>query len=776
MAAIAPPNDIHRAARLVLIPAALVAAVAVGSVRVGELKYMQEHDKREPVRQDRARQQLRRTLDRGLHGQFDSAVRRMRDAKVSCTTPELKQQWDATMAALFHVYGDGREGRSKRNAYRLAYAYYRQAMVRAPDEGARQELRRRQAQLLIGLEEWQEAIDQLTDVIKAAKLPITRHEARLDLANCLGRLEREPEAVDLLAEIEAAAKDPGVRARAMMTKASIIARASREPQILARFAAQKPTAIGDLRVEAERLYARQVQTSTDMQATAEARLGLLELAVDRQDHDRVYQLANQVQLSFESAEVKARVLQLIANLHIADGEEKMAIASLERCVANYAETIDLAGVLFRLYRLHRDKGNWEDALGLAERIALAKPERKRTIALLDDFLPGVEGGFLEYLGRSAGKKKLWRRVTYLLRAVADACEDGRSLVRDRVGYLHCALAFAAEDYQEAERQLAVYASRELLQGYLEEALYLDLLCGQKLQRPLAIRALRARRYLAAFPSGANNREALVELLRTYYEMELYEAAMNVARKTIIQELVTMGQEELYRDNDHWLHTVAKIGQCYDKLGLPGKANVIFRHYSQQILERPYAAEIFGGWGGIAAEQGQNHEAIRRYDLAIAQADDKAHKLRLQLARNMRALHINLPGAYTELRRWPQIVLQADCLTEPLRQELLKDCYEALLAYVGQHRPEELGALQEELLKWFPNESWTDYWLMRTLNFVAESGDLTDLRRNYEKVSEARAKEVASGTTTFLRNQMELVDNISDMRARIADLHARGLTP
>jgi phage gpG-like protein len=125
--------------------------------------------------------------------------------------------------------------------------------------------------------------------------------------------------------------------------------------------------------------------------------------------------------------------------------------------------------------------------------------------------------------------------------------------------------------------------------------------------------VRARRYLHEFPVGKYYQDALASMLDAYFNMELYDSALEVAKRLYMDDL--MKRNSNGKPGKYWIETVARIGECYAKTGNLEKANTILRDNAKAILasEDPYNA--FRIWAGLAAERGQYFEAMRRLDIA-----------------------------------------------------------------------------------------------------------------------------------------------------------------
>jgi len=278
-----------------------------------------------------------------------------------------------------------------------------------------------------------------------------------------------------------------------------------------------------------------------------------------------------------------------------------------------------------------------------------------------------------------------------------------------------------------------------------------------------------------FPAGPHYVLALDTLQESYYEMGAYQSALDISKKMYVDGLNRMKLGlQTKKEKDRWTKTVAKIGQCYYKLGNIDKAEQLMRSYSREFLQQPYVGEVYTDWSGIALGREQVKEATRRLDVAIPRVKDVEQRTKMRVARNLlklkRIKEIDYLRAVSLLTR----IGESKMLRPELKKELQQELGEALLEYNYNNRPESFIAFLDKMLLDFKDEPWLEYWLMKSLTPLFGTLELHNLAKKLRVTLDRDFTDKSKNILAyqFLKKQLDIINSLSAIDVKYDKLATR----
>ena len=505
-----------------------------------------------------------------------------------------------------------------------------------------------------------------------------------------------------------------------------------------------------------------------------ARIGILRCYIIDGDTKNAYAVANKIHSSSCPAYDKADALMLMAQLEEKNGNLRSAIEILKKCYDNYQKTPLRTEMLISLYRLYKNDKiqNYEAAFETAKTLFLEKPEEYAVKSIMNDFTYGHDN-LINKLTASGDKKQI---KEYLdgIKVMLDYIKNNdetiwKSIIND-ASFTFANLLFISGDYANASEAIAKCMNIPHNNGKLiEKIYYLDMLCALKAQSPPPVAAARAKRYLHKFPEGPNYKEALSTELKAYYDMEMYNAAINTAKKIYVDELNTAKKklDDSY-NKSLWLRTVAFIGECYQQNGDYDRANKIIKAYSDILLNEPYAPEVFISWAKTAENMGQIYEAIRRIEIVLPRTIDPEKKAQLLVAQYLLKLKLGKIRDYARARVLLEKLEESRKINPDLKKELIKELVQSMLNYSLENgKKSEFNELLDYSLKNYKDELWPEYWVLHSLTPLFGTEELEAISKKHRNALQGDFGKNSKDTETvkFISEQLRLIDDFVNIQEK-----------
>ncbi len=721
-------------------------------------------------------------LDNLIHTSKNKHIRKIVSSFKSLDSSQLtdleKRDLYSNLASLIEEHCESNEcDEQTRN---LILKYYQHAYELTRLSKDKKTINRKIASILMNNKKWNDAVIMFRDSESYLMSPEERWKTRLDWAECLRNNHEEGKAVALLTQVIEESDVENIWAKAVRQKAEILFEICGSISMLERYKDNNPDqdeiTFENTLEQAKDLYEHLISELSSLHKEAfQAQLGLMRLNAHERQYDSVYRIANRLNASSASKDDKIECLTILADMEEVDGNYDAAAGFLQQILNRFSEEHVSAPIFFRLYTLLITQKKWDKAFFVAEKLAAKAKDNTIALSILNDLYPN-QNNILNNLILLDDKFNYLSRAQSMVDTLKNVDYPNWLAVEDAADFVTAVLTFHSEKYEEAAELFADYLTQALNSQNFESILYLDVLASKNRQlEPVAV-VLKAKRYLYEFTDGNHYEEVLMALLNSYYEMGLYEEALNIAKKSFVKELVNMGKAGEFTSNDQWLSTVAKIGQCYAVLGDYEKTNQIFRTYSKELLTNPQGLTAYMNWINMAKTKGQNYEAIRRYDLVKPNIIDPSEKLAIKTEREMLAMLVNLPRAYENGQQILVEIIEDEVMPPEEKRKLLKRIYEVLLDQAFLNHPEDVDILLENILVQFKNEAWIEYWLLRSLTSKYGNIDIVELKEIHEDIlSKIKTNSNDKETTfNFLLTQLDLITSLAGSEERVKKLQERGL--
>ncbi len=723
----------------------------------------------------------------------DSFILMLKGIAAVDKTPEHRSTINEALAEVFANRLEVESNPKKREELAAATIKYYREILPELESRKRNEVSRKLAIVLMEQKKWDEGAKIFKESEGFQMTPTERWSNRLSWATCLWRDSKTLQALDLLSQIVDECDNMQLRGRALRLKADILLLASSSTEDAAQLAgaseftgaAERPSILVD---KAFKLYGTVVKLLPSLnEDVSVSQLGMLRILIDEGKKDDAYEVANNIQFGGGSVNDKIRALVLIAEMEEKEGDLLKASEVLATCKKKFSQSILTDELAFKLYQLMLKNGKYDDAFDLCEEILTKYQNIGAMETVLKGFFPGKEG-LIDNLDFADPEKMYRTRTVNVLKSLetrsASVWQRLMPLALTARAFLNYHLGQCGRDakthYELAEKGFAeLFENRkdiELLAP--DDSMYCDLMSAVQVGRDPAVVAFRARRYLSEYPiSGRHSRDSLQILMGAYYQMGLYDQAFDIARNVFIEQVSQMGDAAKPDTSDEWLKTVAKIGQCYDKLGQYEKANTILRNYAKRFLSRPFAAQIYYDWAGVASARGQKHEAIRRYDVAYLQAGTADLRYQIILERSLLSLELKEDGCYPEALILLRGIASDSALKDETRKMMQRRLYEALLEYTSANNPQEFERLFGEALANFKSETWPEYWVLRSFTPMFGKVQLSEISKKHKDMLDNEFLKMSSKTSetfSFLKRQLELIQKQIGVEGELSKLKNRGL--
>ena len=684
-------------------------------------------------------------------------------------------------------YRKEKNSQQKQLFFEAASKYYFRAAEYAAEEGSLEDknsIIRRIARLSLEHREWAKALKLYEQSSSIHTEPTEQWKIKVEMAECFKQLGQYYNAVQILSQVADDTDDRELWGQAQRIKADILLESLTDKKVEESLAsrdagtkAQKKnteqeaqpetTPAPEISLNREKIFAGCIELYNDVlnklppvsEQTAYARLGLLKIAVMKKDTTESYRQANLMQNSPAPSKFKADALMLMAGLEEELGNTKASVKILETCLVRYPRTNQAVALFMSLYKQYKKLEDWQKAFAMAEKVFVHSDNAHMLNEMMDDLFPDKNPMLSILTSEADYKDDTIKRI----KGFFETCRSNNPLIwrqlKNKSDFLMALLYFNAGEYKKSHEQLEYCRANVGNNKDLAERLnYLDLQIAQKSNASPAITLIRAKRYLAGSPEGKYYQEALMATLDSYFDMSLYNEALETSKKIYIDDLM---QKKLGKTNPFWLRTVARIGESYQMIGKTDTANTIIKNNYYELLDQPFAPDVFLSWAKDAQKRGQTYEAIRRLDVVIPKTVEASEKAELLVARYLLQLSV---GSYKDFENTKQLldaVTKSQRLTPELKQTLRRKLYEGLLEYSFKTNSADTHRLVDAAVKEFTDEYWPQHWILRSLSSMFASGGLEKLTKSHEETLQlgASLKNQNSETINFLKKQLDLIKNL-----------------
>ena len=664
--------------------------------------------------------------------------------------------------------------------------YYKRAREEeySPSINSRKEIARRIANLYISDGDWENAYKTFEENESLDVSAEERWRTRLHQADCLLKYDKPKyfKAIKILSQIadDDDCDEIHIWGEALRKKSVLLYQATQDPAIMKEILASgqegQPAATEDEITKYKAEFLKEAKEGFQMILDDEllfnspqrsyAELGIMRIYVAQKDKEKAYEWANDVHFSSGTDAEKAEALYLLAVLESTSGNKAEAIKVLNTSIDRYEKPAFMADNARMLFELYKDDKQYENAFNIMSRLMTEYTNKDRVHSLTQDFLPGDERLLTKITQLpipDSAKDYYYKRAAKLLQVNRDLRPEIWRPVKQQWSYMDARIAYLQKDWKTAEETISEILNGVFKDDSFKEMTYkLDLQCAEKQDAP-EIAICRAERYMRFYPQGEYSVHALNVLQDAYFNMGLFEPALDISKKMYVTGLNRMRSGLQTTDEKSlWLNTVAKIGRCYYKLGIYDKAEQLLRSYSKELLKQPDVGSIYTDWAGIALVNGQEREAMRRLDVAIPRTKDTDSRTSMRVARNLLKLKRNKEIDYFRTASLFEKIRETESLTPEVKKELLQELGETLLEYNYTKRPKLFKEFLDKMLVDFKGESWLEYWLLKSLSPLLGTAELTTLAREHQKTLENEFTGDSKKTPAyeFLKNQLDLINSLT----------------
>lgn len=677
---------------------------------------------------------------------------------------------------MYH-YNREMDAVARKPFFDTATSYYEQAGEYAGTPGvqsAKIEIIRRVATLYLENGEYQKAIRLIKDNASLKMLPSDRWKLNLIEAECQRQTGNVYAAAQKYMSVADETDNQSFWGEALRKRGDIFVDGLTDKAVLEKLMTRDGTESNPDAMTAGKLdmeKARSILVRTAMEdyrkviaklpsaerQVGRCRLGMLRIYVFQQDKTAAYDTVNSIQNSSAGTQEKAEAMVLLARLHESLKEYKEAIKVLDACSVTYPLTTMFVPVSMELYRYYKSSNDWPKAFAISERLISRSPETDIVVELVNDFNPG-QSGMLKAIAESDSRDKYISRLKQMLDRLQSNRPDVWKKIQYQAGFIYASILEMTGKYEQAEDEVEKTLIMNLLPPDIaDDLLKMDMDLAIKQKKPPVILIARSKRYLARFPSGRFYQEALMNQMDAYFKLELYGLALDSAKKVYVD----MMRKNVTTADPKWKKVVAKIGECYDRLGDFNMANRILKENAAAFHEMQSSPDVFITWSNSAVERGQVEEALRRLDVVIPRIMDMGHKAELIVARYLLQLKAGSLNDYAAVKELMEKMTSSQRLSDEQRKKIRRDLYKGLLEYAFKHDTEDVNELVDGAVKDFGSEGWPQYWVLLSLSKYYGTDELRALSRRHEETLRggmaSGAKDIA--TANFLKKQMELIDKL-----------------
>ncbi len=643
-------------------------------------------------------------------------------------------------------------------------------------------LYRRIARMNIENQNWSEALDNFKKAYPLIISPLEKWSMNLEMADCYINLKRINLAMDRI-NLAVGSDNADVASRAMLEKADIMVKAVTDlklrdemdkyfleidPEFQSYLTDKK---VSDyLKLKASLVYNEVCRKLSNINPLYfRSQLGLLHLDVMNGNADEAYKLGNNMLAGSADRETMVKVMLELAMLEENRQNHQESIKILKKALQKYPIEAARLRAGLSLYNLYKKIQNWDAAFAVARNLFQSSSDPAAICKLINDFSGGSNMIF-DIIIRSSDKDYYIMQLQQIFRDMESNYPHDWEQIKVNAYYVLAQLYFSSDDYAKAEENIAqCFKNTEDVKQIDEKVLRLDLICAEKLsQSPVEI-ICRARRYLNFFPKGPYYRNALLDLLRNYYSLGLYEPALAISRKIYADELDSAGRN-IDRDQI-WLETIAIISRCYFAMGEDEVANRLVKNFSRDILRKKYGGEIYYDWAEMAVDQKQIPEAIRRIDVALLYTTNPAEQLKLKVAQCLLLLKTGSLKDFFEAGKLFNLLAKDTRLDQATRAAFRRELLEEMLQYSLQRKMNtDFDTVFRKAVKDYPSAPWVQYWMLRALTPYFTMDNLQALSKKHEEILKHDADIIKDKESSeFIRTQLDLIKDLIGLENRYEKL-------
>lgn len=670
-----------------------------------------------------------------------------------------------------------------------AIRQYNIAAQMASSPELRSSLIRRNAALNTENGNWRNAIDLYEEAYPLINVPNERWTTDLELARCYLKIDAIAPALNRL-EKAAGSDNPEIWGAAVIEKANLFLSAASQPKIREQLikimknqdkalieAAKKQQLPAYFKARAAAIY-QDVEARLPMvdRIYSMAQLGMIRLAAMDNNSAEAFRLTNRMISGPAAKDDKVRAVLLLAEMEERRERVQEAIALVKKALQKYPIEASRLNAGLVLYNLYKKIKNWDAAFSIARNLFQRTSDPEAICKLIHDFSSGKNMIF-DIIINSSDKEYYIKQLTEIYTVLQENHPFEWKQVRINAYYILAQLYYVCDEFEKAQNALNFcYLYNDNPDLVDEKVLRLDLMCAVKIKASPVLVISRARRYLNRYPRGGYYREALLELLRCYYDMGLYQPALQISRKIYADELDTASDRVSRPRDDLWMETIAMISQCYYRLGDKAKAAMLLRNFAQQLLKEKYGAKVYYLWAQMAIDQEQNMEALRRLDVALMYTTDPATKLKLQVAQSMLLMNTGSLKDFFGAGQLLRDIEKAPLLTRNQKEAYKRELCESMLEYADRNRmTREFDQILSAVMKKDVSRLWSQYWVLKALSPLFQTASLQALDRKHEEVLKSDYLKIIDDKRTyeFIREQLMLIRSLIGIEEKMEELKNKG---
>jgi hypothetical protein len=497
-----------------------------------------------------------------------------------------------------------------------------------------------------------------------------------------------------------------------------------------------------------------------------AQIGIMRILVENNLKEKAYEWANTVHFSTGSDSEKAEALYLLATLEEKNHNEQEAIKILLKSIERYERPAFLGDNATKLFELYKKVKEYENAFNIMERLMLEYTTFDRVKHYAQEFYPENDKLLTQISEMNIpqnAKNDYYRRAKDILIANRKAHPNISNELGLLWDYFDARISFLQGNIKQTEKELETLMDKKIKDDSLKNEIYfLDYLCAVKRNDPIIV-ICRGERYLKLFEEEKYRQNILKKLQQSYYDIGLYNAALDIAKKLYVTGLSKVKESkngEIPKEN--WLSTVAKIGQCYYRVGQYAKSEQILRAYNKELLTIPEAAAVYSDWANVALHSGQVREAIRRYDVGIPKANSVKLSANMRVARTLLELERGKEIYYDRANSLLDRLGESKMLAPNLSKSLERKLAEALLNFTFNNYPSQFNNYLSNMLMKFKGEPWLEFWILKSLSPYIGKTNLSILAEKHEKTlnKEFSNNKDKTAAYNYLKRQLALINSLT----------------
>lgn len=634
-------------------------------------------------------------------------------------------------------------------------------------------LNRRVGQLMMENQNWTGALDSFKKAYPLLTLPREKWMTDLNMAQCYIKLDR----MDMAFQKYGAATGSDnmeIQGEALIAQARLMLDAATNPKLklqLEKYLLDKEPALS-VAMEQDKVdeyFKKQAlklfeevngKVGKVSPVFADSQLGLIEIAVVDKDSAKAYNIANQLLNGPAGNDAKVKTLLLLARLEEEREDYHEAIDLIKRALDKYPVAAARLKAGSQLYNLYTKIRNWDAAFSVARNLFQRSSDPDAICKLINDFSTGKSLIF-DIIIQSRDRNFYVNQLNNVYTDMSINHPEDWAGIRVNAYYILAQLYYASGDFAKAQDALnSCYFYTKDQEQITESILRLDLLCALSSKASPALVIARARRYLNRYPRGEYYREALLELLRRYYDMELYGPALDISRKIYADELDTAGKN--INRNSLWIETVSIIAGCYHKLGEDQKANRLLRNFSDEIVSREYGPNVYFAWAMMAQSEKQDAEALRRLSVALMYTRDPRTLLKIKVAQCLLRMKAGSLKDFYEAADFLKQVNTVEWLTDAQKMDYERRLLESMLAYsLNNSMYADFDAVLNATIRKDYMRPWAQYWVLRALTPAFEQEDLKELSTAHERILKSDYSVLINDKDSFefIREQLGIIKEL-----------------